>query len=1341
MMLRFLFFCCAVSLADGRALFGRQKANRSAFLIVDQPAGELTEKGLRGGVPFDKDLRKQYEKSEKELREQIERSQKDLREQYEKLQMQGHWDLPLVPQKDMSWWMFARVVEKDVLLAVHEGYMFAWCAAVTILLILTAAFVGYSHSLVGKDSSEMCQPFQEIPTGEDIKDTLVQKGFAYSSIGASIYWLWVFLPLLGYIQMALIALDHYFFALHEPDLTWNQWAQPYLMVFCLSHLTLFLQTQYLARARVFFMLPEPLATATVILIQDTAESKGDGSLVHVEFSDSTRYFEHTCIRYIWSDKDHLFAPVGTEVGLTGVSAAKRVLDGGLTQEQVRERQIMGSNEIHVPVPGIIASLAEEFLTPLYVFQFAAMWLYLFIDGWNIAAIWVVWTLAAGISKSLCVVRRNRLKVQAMARTEARATVLREGKWTELSSVEVVPGDVIMIEEGMVTCDVVVVKGGAVANESMLTGEPMPVQRFAVEDVDSAAVSAASHKKHLLFTGTIVMQSSGDAKDSDQRGTGVVFNTGPMTMKGSLVRTVLFPEPISFKFTDQLPRVYGLMFIYVCCLFTIMQLFANTGSWIFGLYIGFTILVQSLNPLLPVSITFAHTVGSEKLNEVEGVHCLSPQRLPIAGKVQVMVMDKTGTITKEGMEFRGAHISEGDTFGKSPVWAEDGQLDTTKLPEAVSWALAACHTVTRLRDGNLVGNMVEVAMLNSSGWTLSEDSKSVLHSSGDEIQILKQLEFDQKRMTSGAVIQVKGKTLALIKGSYERVAELTKTGIPKNFQEVTEGYAADQYYVLGVGMKTLADKGELAPREQLEQDLSFVGLLLFRNEMKSDSPDAVKALKEGGTRSVICTGDNALTGAAIGRQCGLIDDNQEIILGDLQKNGSFSWTRLHDKKDVSHKEIIEAKVCEGEIGNAELVVTKIAFRELEKNGELEQLLGRIRVYARMKPDDKVAVVQNFQHQGLVVGMVGDGGNDCGAMRAAHVGLALSDAEASIVAPFSSGATYGTGEKSLMAVPHLFRYGRATLQTNSGTFLFFMIYGFALPTSKLTQTLMSSAMMAEWDWLFIDVILAVMFVSLMTKCRPAEKLAPIRPTSALLEGRTISSVALHMFFFLTFYALSLNILWAQPFHVQYDTKNINIPAHEWPKKGDNFDCAVTFLVLATQLLTAGYAGCLGAEHRSSLFKDIPLTLCYIAILMVLVFMVIGGPTDFHCIFRTNCDNKTSRQMYVPLLQHFSAGNVGGCFLGPQLEGWKEELGDRWQFPDEASNKCFPAEGFDPEKKISVPSEALFGLGNAMCEGPHNCFSEQFRIIFAILLVAQSGLSILSHKLLLMWHPATKEHFKRL
>jgi len=129
-----------------------------------------------------------------------------------------------------------------------------------------------------------------------------------------------------------------------------------------------------------------------------------------------------------------------------------------------------------------------------------------------------------------------------------------------------------------------------------------------------------------------------------------------------------------------------------------------------------------------------------------------------------------------------------------------------------------------------------------------------------------------------------------------------------------------------------------------------------------------------------------------------------------------------------------------------------------------------------------------------------------------------------------------------------------------------------------------------------------------------------------------------------ALALNVLWAQPFHMSYNTRNINIPAHEWAKKGDNYDCAVVFLVLSTQLVTAGYAGSLGAEHRKNVLKDWALTLTFGVVMALLVVMVIGGPSDFHCIMRTNCDSYTSRNMAVPFIEEFSAGNVGGCFLGP-------------------------------------------------------------------------------------------------
>lgn len=1249
----------------------------------------------------------------------------------------------VIEKKRASWMLYLVAVEKKAFLAVHEWYVASWFMATAVLLLLSLAFTMFSRRAAQKEESEISQPFDEVPTGESEHSTkhMVQKGFRVSAFGGFVFQLWVLLPVMGYLQMAIITLDSYLFALHAPDLTWSQWAQPFLLVFVLSHIVMYLQTQFLAKARVFFMLQTPLATAASILIQDSDAQTADGTLVAVEAGPSgVRFFEYTCIRYIWSDVEHRFLPVGSEVGLTGQRAAARVKQGGLDDKEYHARQIVGDNVIHVPVPGIPASLVEEFLTPLYCFQFAVIWLYLFIDSWNISAVWFVWTLVAGVSKSLFSVRKNRLQVQELAKTESRACVLRQGKWHEISSAEVVPGDVIKVQDGVVCCDTVIVEGGAVVNESMLTGEPMPVQRFPVEHMESTTISAKSHKKHILFTGTIVMQSSGGSSDEAESSycLGVALNTGPMTMKGSLIRTVLFPEPIDFKFTDQLPWVYLLMFIYVCCLFVLVQFKAKTGMWVFAIFVGFTILAQSLNPLLPVSITLGQTVGSNRLKDTEGVKCLSPQRLPIAGKVHVMVMDKTGTITKEGMDFRGAHIANDGAFVDPPFFAENGLLTAPDLPEAISWALASCHTVTRLLSGSLVGNMVEVAMLNASGYELSQDSKTA--SKGEvKIQIVKQLEFDQTRMTSGAVIEVKGKTLALVKGSYERIQELTTSGVPDDFKEVTEHYAAEQYYVLGLGMKVLKTTDVAnTPRAELEADLQFLGLLLFRNEMKVDSPDAVNALQSGGVRPVICTGDNALTGAAIGRKCGLIQPDEVTILGDTMganPDEDMVWTTLPDKASVPHKDIME------NYPDAELVLTKTAFRKLLDSGELIQLLGRVRVYARMKPDDKVAVVKTHQEQGWVVGMVGDGGNDCGAMRAAHVGLALSEAEASIVAPFSSGADYGTGEKSLMAVPHLLRYGRATLQTNLGTFLFFMVYGLTLPSSKCLPLIMFNSNMAEWDWLFIDIILGVGFVVLMTTCWPADKLASIRPTAALLEARTISTVFLHVVMFFIFYMVSLHLLWEQDFYVSYNTKNLDISAHEWPKKGDNFDCAVTFLVLTTQLVTAGYAGCIGAEHRQSIFRNWKLNLGFWSCMVLLVVLVIGGPSETHCIFRTNCDNYTSRKMYVPFVQELSAGNVGGCFLGPQLEDWAEELGDKYEFPDEERNNCQPAQGFNTEEKLSVPSGALFGLGRTMCSGPNNCFDKSFRTIFASLLLLQCLLSILLHKLIVHWHPSPRKHFVKL
>jgi cation-transporting ATPase 13A3/4/5 len=1221
-------------------------------------------------------------------------------------------------------------------------YEIGWAAAMALLLILTVTY--YVTRLFGTPKKGgLEKPLEGVATGDgDVKEQR-QKGFGRSWFGEMLFILWLLVPVIGYIQLILFTLDYYLFAFHVPDQTWLQLGEPFLLVYLISHAVLFLQSLFYAKARVFFMRASFLSEATKVLIDDPG-SKADGVLLVVHTAKDkarggeVRYIEYTCVRYLWDDAGQCFRPSGEE-RINGIDAKERLNRGGLSKSQLDLRSAQGPNRIDIEVPGVIASICFEFLTPIYIFQFSSIWVYMFYSTWNIATVWLALALASGTTKA-CLVRRNQLQIKEMAATETTATVLRGGQWQTLKSAEVMPGDILRVEEGTVPCDIAILTGVAVVNESMLTGEPMPVQRFEVGD-DHPEEILESHghaKRHFLFAGTVVMQSSGGGEDG--RAIGIAQSTGARTAKGALVRMVLFPAPIQFQFTDHLAKVYLIMCGYVVVTFCIL-LQKDQGHWIVALFAGFCLLTQSLQPNMPVSFTLGQSIASSRLKSDCGVLCLSPQRIPIAGKVQVMVLDKTGTITKDGMDFAGVHPVDpagGGFFLPFNSYDGSGRWSNS-LPSPLQWTMAACHTVTKMTNGNLIGNAVEVAMLNSSGWTLADDNRTVRSASGD-VQLLRRLEFDHGRMTSGAVIHIpsQDRTVALIKGSYERIGALSKgRPLPMDFKAVTSQHATDQYYVLGVGMKEIPKYNPDMTRDFFEKDITFIGLVLFRNELKPDSPQALAELKASGVRCVMCTGDNQLTGAAIAKRCKMMGQGA-IIIGDTpDPKQEIVWTSWPDNVTVPYRTVQESSDSD-----VDLAITKPAFTRLMANGEMDKLLTKTRVYARMKPDDKIAVIHLHQERGWVTGMVGDGGNDCGALRSAHIGLALSDAEASIVAPFSSGAEYGTGCKSLLALGHLLRYGRATLATNTATYMYFMVYALLVPFVKLVLLFMGNMIMSEWAWLYSDILVGSLMVALMTLSWPAKDIASRRPTSALLNARTISTVLMPVGVFAVFLGIALWLLTKQPFYTPFEALTIQVPAHEWQKKGDNYESAVGFLLLGLQLPTACFIFTYGQEHRRAIFWNISLFVVYIAFIVLIFMLVWGGPGELHCVFRVNCDTATSMKMYVPFIQELSTGNIGGCFLGSQLMHHAEKLGDKYVAPDAEANGCQVSPDYDLQKEIRVPSDSLTSwLGNDYCLGPNNCFDHNFRMIMTWLLIAMTVTTCVVGKLMGMWHPGPRQHFKKL
>jgi magnesium-transporting ATPase (P-type) len=160
------------------------------------------------------------------------------------------------------------------------------------------------------------------------------------------------------------------------------------------------------------------------------------------------------------------------------------------------------------------------------------------------------------------------------------------------------------------------------------------------------------------------------------------------------------------------------------------------------------------------------------------------------------------------------------------------------------------------------------------------------------------------------------------------------------------------------------------------------------------------------------------------------------------------------------------------GTVELAITGEVFNILKNSNNLDAIFPHIRVFARMNPPDKIAVVEEYITRGMVTLMCGDGANDCGALRAAHVGVALSDSEASVVSPF-------TGlNKSAMDVVEVLLEGRSGLASSFASYKYMIMYGQVETFNQIVNAYFAITF-SEWCWVFMDVSSRVPLTVLYTR----------------------------------------------------------------------------------------------------------------------------------------------------------------------------------------------------------------------------------------------------------------------
>uniref|UniRef100_A0A670ZUI1 Polyamine-transporting ATPase 13A3 n=1 Tax=Pseudonaja textilis TaxID=8673 RepID=A0A670ZUI1_PSETE len=983
------------------------------------------------------------------------------------------------------------------------------------------------------------------------------------------------------------------------------------------------------------------------------------SSLHPPFGD-LRYFTHHSVKYFWDDALQNFTSIKGLDDSTTCASIHREHSTGLTKEMQDYRKIFyGLNEIAVKVPSIFKLLIKEVLNPFYIFQLFSVILWC-TDEYYYYAIAIVIMSLISIASSLYNIRKQYTMLHDMvaAHSIIRVSISVE----EVLSTDLVPGDVIVVPlRGMIMpCDAVLLSGTCIVNESMLTGESVPVTKTNLPNpskdcqaLEEEVYDPDGHRRHTLFCGTTVIQTrfyTGELVKA------VVVRTGFSTSKGQLVRSILYPKPTDFQLYREaylfllcLVGVAGIGFLYTIVISILHQVPARI------------IIIESLDiititvpPALPAAMTAGIVYAQRRLKKI-GIFCISPQRINICGQLNLVCFDKTGTLTEDGLDLWGIQRVESARF----QLPEESACTEALVRSPFVACMATCHSLTKI-EGLLSGDPLDLKMFEATGWVLEEatEEETALHNrimptvvrpakqllpdfnSGNnkemvgplprpasyEIGIVRQFPFSSalQRMCVVARILGEKKMDAFVKGAPEVVAGLCKPAtVPADFERVLEDYTWQGFRVIALAHRKLESKlswhkVQNVARDAIESSLDFLGLIIMQNKLKPETPAVLEDLHKANVRTVMVTGDNLLTAISVARDCGMILPQDKVIVAEAlpPKDGHPARIKWHHADALERApEDIPIKLAQQNCKDSHktrfhFAMNGKSFAVIQEHFQdlVPKLVLHGTVFARMAPDQKTQLVEALQNVDYHVGMCGDGANDCGALKRAHGGISLSELEASVASPFTSRVA------SIACVPNLIREGRAALMTSFCVFKFMALYSII---QYLSVTLLYSVQsnLGDFQFLFIDLAIILVLVFTMSLNPAWKELGAQRPPSGLISGPLLCSVLSQILICLGFQVLGFLWVkqqpWYEPWSPSSDACNLSAAANA-SQPGNvsyhdehnirNYENTTLFFVSTFQYLIVAVVFSKGRPFRQPCYRNYLFVVSVVALYAVALALLL-------------------------------------------------------------------------------------------------------------------------------------------
>lgn len=756
----------------------------------------------------------------------------------------------------------------------------------------------------------------------------------------------------------------------------------------------------------------------------------------------------------------------------------------------------------------------------------------------------------------------------------------------------------------------------------------------------------------------VRYGTSEESGGNEPATALVIRTGFNTTKGALVRSMLFPKPTGFKFYEDSFKYIGVMALIAVFGFIFSTInFIRLGlDWSIIILRALDLITIVIPPALPATLTIGTNFALSRLRK-KNIYCIAPMRVNIGGKLDVLCFDKTGTLTEEGLDIMGIHISKPIRDRKEHEFSDMLKTNNEILnsgldnSEKIYAAMLTCHSLKLIND-EPIGDPLDENMFEFVGWNMIEDpaeddilknfiDSKILLTSTSPILFkkdnepnywiqLKEFEFiSQLRRMSTICIRsstnanFKNEIGVFVKGAPEVIETIClPESIPANFNELLYKYTHNGYRIIACASKKLKfpkkNPNDLSfigdlKREYIESDLVFIGFIVFENKLKDSTANTIEQLTDADLRTVMCTGDNVLTAVSVGRECKIINETSrvfvptfdfEIARDEIVENRTYNrvppiiWTEV-DNPELELDRVTLAPLDINQDSNYCLAVTgdifKFILTELEdRKSYIETILMKSSIFARMSPDEKHELVNQLQNIDYTVGFCGDGANDCGALKAADVGISLSEAEASVAAPFTS------RKFEISCVLDVIKEGRASLVTSFSCFQYMSLYS-AIQFITVSILYKEGSNLGDFQFLYIDLALIIPIAVFMSWSKPYSMIDKKKPTANLISPKIIIPLLGDI----------LVLLFGQ-LTIWYFIRGKHYPWYVKPVPGSDeevksTDNTLLFFFGNYQYILIALMLTVGPPYRESAIKNKPFILTFLFTLVFSIALMIIDPNS--------------------------------------------------------------------------------------------------------------------------------------